>query len=182
MKANRITRVNEIIRRELATQMYRLAPRAGLDPGRVTVTHVQTAVDLRTAKVLVSVLGSAEQQEQALGALKRLRAEFQEALRDNVMLRYTPHLQFTLDHSLEQGDRVLQLMAEMGLVGEEEAHTEARRDGGTEGEGENGEEDATSCVPPGRMQPDAVDCSRLQSGGEKNDDSPSGDSQSGGAE
>ena len=126
MKANRITRVNEIIRRELATQMYRLAPRAGLDPGRVTVTHVQTAVDLRTAKVLVSVLGSAEQQEQALGALKRLRAEFQEALRDNVMLRYTPHLQFTLDHSLEQGDRVLQLMAEMGL----------------------GEADATSCVPP----------------------------------
>jgi ribosome-binding factor A len=140
MKANRITRVNEIIRRELATQMYRLAPRAGLDPGRVTVTHVQTAVDLRTAKVLVSVLGSAEQQEQALGALKRLRAEFQEVLRDNVMLRYTPHLQFTLDHSLEQGDRVLQLMAEMGLEGgEEEARTEARRDGGTEGGGANGE-------------------------------------------
>ena len=123
MKANRITRVNEIIRRELATQMYRLAPRAGLDPGRVTVTHVQTAVDLRTAKVLVSVLGSAEQQEQALGALKRLRAEFQEALRDNVMLRYTPHLQFTLDHSLEQGDRVLQLMAEMGLEGADDSQS-----------------------------------------------------------
>ena len=146
MKANRITRVNEIIRRELATQMYRLAPRAGLDPGRVTVTHVQTAVDLRTAKVLVSVLGSAEQQEAALGALKRLRAEFQEALRDNVMLRYTPHLQFTLDHSLEQGDRVLQLMAEMGL----------------------GEADATSCVPPEGENDDS------QSDGSPSDDSQSG--------
>ena len=115
MKANRITRVNEIIRRELATTMFRLAPRAGLDPGRVTVTHVETAVDLRTAKVLVSVLGSPEEQQAALGALRRLRTEFQEALTDNVVLRYTPHLHFVLDHSVEQGDRVLRLLGEMGL-------------------------------------------------------------------
>ena len=155
MKANRITRVNEIIRRELATQMYRLAPRAGLDPGRVTVTHVQTAVDLRTAKVLVSVLGSAEQQEQALGALKRLRAEFQEALRDNVMLRYTPHLQFTLDHSLEQGDRVLQLMAEMGLGEADESQNEGNSPtrpeaGSPPGGGAQEEMDATSWIGLGR--------------------------------
>ena len=176
MKANRITRVNEIIRRELATQMYRLAPRAGLEPGRVTVTHVQTAVDLRTAKVLVSVLGSEAQQEQALGALKRLRAEFQEALRDNVMLRYTPHLQFTLDHSLEQGDRVLQLMAEMGLEAEEEARQDAAP---PEGGAWAGGGDGNSPTRPEAGSP-------LVEGAHEDlnqsDDSPSDDSQSGGAE
>ena len=139
MKANRITRVNEIIRRELATQMYRLAPRAGLEAGRVTVTHVQTAVDLRTAKVLVSVMGTPQEQEDAMGKLRRLRAEFQEALRSNVILRYTPHLQFTLDHSVEQGDRVLRLLEELGGgEEEEETRTEAQRDGDTEGEEEEG--------------------------------------------
>lgn len=121
MKANRITRVNELIRRELATTMFRLAPRAGLDPGRVTVTHVETAVDLRTAKVLVSILGSPEEQQAGLTALRRLRTEFQEALTDNVVLRYTPHLHFVLDHSVEQGDRVLRLLDEMGIDGGAEA-------------------------------------------------------------
>lgn len=141
MKANRITRVNEIIRRELATQMYRLAPRAGLDPGRVTVTHVQTAVDLRTAKVLVSVMGTPREQEDAMGKLRRLRAEFQEALRSNVILRYTPHLQFTLDHSVEQGDRVLRLLEEMGLEGKDgEARQDAAPPEGDGGAGDGGED------------------------------------------
>ena len=130
MKANRITRVNEIIRRELATTMFRLAPRAGLDPGRVTVTHVETAVDLRTAKVLVSVLGSPEEQQAGLTALRRLRTEFQEALTDNVVLRYTPHLHFVLDRSVERGDRVLEILGKMEEAGEVPA--DAPEAGGTD--------------------------------------------------
>lgn len=131
MKANRITRVNEIIRRELATQLYRIIHRPDFDPAEVTITHVATAVDLRTAKVMVSVRGDAAEGERVLHILKAARAEFQEALRDNVMLRYTPHLQFVRDTSVAEGDRVLQLIQEMGLE-EGETHTEAQRDGGTE--------------------------------------------------
>lgn len=131
MKANRITRVNEIIRRELATQLYRIIHRPDFDPAEVTITHVATAVDLRTARVMVSVRGDAAEGERVLHILKAARAEFQEALRDNVMLRYTPHLQFVRDTSVAEGDRVLQLIQEMGLEGEE-THAEARRDGDTE--------------------------------------------------
>jgi ribosome-binding factor A len=145
MKANRITRVNEIIRRELATQLYRIIHRPDFDPAEVTITHVVTAVDLRTAKVMVSVRGDAAEGERVLHILKAARAEFQEALRDNVMLRYTPHLQFVRDTSVAEGDRVLQLIAEMGLEREE------------------------------GMQSNAVECNRLQSGEGENDDDSRGD-------
>lgn len=118
MKANRITRVNEIIRRELATQLYRIIHRPDFDPAEVTITHVVTAVDLRTARVMVSVRGDAAEGERVLRILKSARAEFQEALRDNVMLRYTPHLQFVRDTSVAEGDRVLELLGEMERAGE----------------------------------------------------------------
>lgn len=118
MKANRITRVNEIIRRELATQLYRIIHRPDFDPAEVTITHVVTAVDLRTARVMVSVRGDAAEGERVLRILKAARAEFQEALRDNVMLRYTPHLQFVRDTSVAEGDRVLELLGQMERAGE----------------------------------------------------------------
>jgi len=118
MKATRITRVNEIIRRELATQLYRLVHRPDFDPAAVTVTHVMTAVDLRTARVLVSIRAKPEEQERMLHILKSMRAEFQEALKKNVILRYTPHLQFVLDQSIAQGDNVLQILNQLQADGQ----------------------------------------------------------------
>lgn len=118
MKANRITRVNEIIRRELATQLYRIIHRPDFDPAEVMITRVATAVDLRTARVSVSVRGDEAEGERVLHILKAARADFQQALRDNVMLRYTPHLQFVRDTSVAEGDRVLELLGEMERAGE----------------------------------------------------------------
>jgi len=111
MKTDRIARVNEILKRELATQMYRLVRAEGFDPARVTVTRVKTAVDLRTARVYVSVMGGVAEKEAALSALRRSRAEFQAAIRDNVPIRYTPHLHFTLDESIEKGSAVLEILS-----------------------------------------------------------------------
>lgn len=138
MKANRITRVNEIIRRELATQLYRIIHRPDFDPAEVTITHVVTAVDLRTARVMVSVRGDAAEGERVMRILKAARAEFQEALRDNVMLRYTPHLQFVRDTSVAEGDRVLELLGEMERAGELPADEEGVGGAG-EPDGDGGE-------------------------------------------
>lgn len=118
MKADRITRVNELIRRELGLQLYRVVNRADFDPAAVTFTHIQTSVDLRSCRVLVSIRGAPAEQERLLGILKRHRVEFQEAVHQNVVLRYTPHLHFVLDHSVEQGDNVLALLNRMEASGE----------------------------------------------------------------
>ena len=117
MKPTRITRVNEIIHRELAGQLYRVVHEPGFDPARVTVTHVITAVDLRTARVLVSVRGTPDEQERALHLLKNHRADFQRELSAHVPLRYTPHLQFVLDDSIAEGDSVLQLIGRLQADG-----------------------------------------------------------------
>lgn len=118
MKADRITRVNELIRRELGLQLYRVVNRAGFDTAAVTFTHALTSVDLRTCRVLVSIRGELAEQERMLTILKRHRVDFQAAIHDNIVLRYTPHLHFVLDHSVEKGDQILQLLNQMEATGE----------------------------------------------------------------
>ena len=118
MKADRITRVNELIRRELGVQLYRLVTRADFDAAAVTFTHALTSVDLRSCRVLVSIRGEPAEQERMLSILKRHRVDFQEAIHKNIVLRYTPHIHFVLDHSVEQGDHVLQILNQMEATGE----------------------------------------------------------------
>jgi ribosome-binding factor A len=118
MKANRITRVNELIKRELGTQLYHVINRPDFDPATVTITHPQTSVDLRSCRVLVSIRGDETEQERVLSILKRHRADFQAVLSKNVILRYTPQLRFVIDHSIEEGDQVLQLLQQMEATGE----------------------------------------------------------------
>ena len=113
MKADRITRVNELIRRELGVQLYRVVNRPDFDTAAVTFTHALTSVDLRSCRVLVSIRGELAEQDRMLSILKRHRADFQAAIHDRIVLRYTPHIHFVLDHSVEQGDQVLQLLNRM---------------------------------------------------------------------
>ena len=118
MKADRLTRVNELIRRELGVQLYRVVNRPDFDTAAVTFTHALTSVDLRTCRVLVSIRGDLPEQERMLTILKRHRVDFQKAICDNIVLRYTPHLHFVLDASIAQGDQVLQLLTQMEANGE----------------------------------------------------------------
>ena len=117
MKPDRITRVNELILRELGTQLYRVINRPDFNPAEVMFTKAETAVDLRTCRVGVSVRGTPAEQERVLGILRHARTDFQKAIRDNVVLRYTPHLHFVLDHAIEKGDNVLTLLTQMEAAG-----------------------------------------------------------------
>lgn len=118
MKADRITRVNELIRRELGIQLYRVVNRPDFDTASVTFTHALTSVDLRTCRVLVSIRGELDEQERMLSILKRHRVDFQKAIHQNIVLRYTPHLHFVLDPSIAQGDRILDILQQMEVTGE----------------------------------------------------------------
>ena len=117
MKADRITRVNELIRRELGIQLYRVVNRPDFDTAAVTFTHTITSVDLRTCRVLVSIRGEPAEQDRMLSILKRHRTDFQAAISQNVVLRYTPQIHFVLDHSVEQGDQILQILNQIEASG-----------------------------------------------------------------
>lgn len=147
MKADRITRVNELIRRELGVQLYRLVNRADFDAAAVTFTHALTSVDLRSCRVLVSIRGEPAEQERMLSILKRCRAEFQQAIGRNVVLRYTPQLHFVLDHSVAEGDHVLEILNRMETT--REIAPAAAEDDPDSGADALGSEDAADTdVPP----------------------------------
>lgn len=118
MKSNRITRVNELIQRELGLQLYRIVNDAAFNPARVTFSRVNTSADLRSGRVWVSIRGTPAEQQEHLNILKNHRPEFQAAISKNVVLRYTPHLKFVLDHSIAEGDQVLNLIQRMEASGE----------------------------------------------------------------
>lgn len=113
MRPQRMTRINQLLRQEVAEYLFRFVNEPGFDPARVTVTRVITSADLRHARVLVSVRGSPEEQEAALGHIRRHRIELQNAINRDIRMKYTPQLLIELDHSIAKGDQVLSLIAEM---------------------------------------------------------------------
>lgn len=113
MNSNRMRRVDELIKRELGTQVERqIAPE--LD-ALVTVTGVKTAPDLRQAVVSVSIMGSDTARGAALRLLQKRRVLLQRTLARNVKLKYTPVLSFRLDDRLAQADHVLALIEDLDL-------------------------------------------------------------------
>ncbi|MCS6770753.1 MAG: ribosome-binding factor A [Kiritimatiellae bacterium] len=113
MRPQRMTRINQLLRQEVAEYLFRLVNEPDFDPARVTVTRVLTTADLRQARVLVSVRGTPDEQQRSLALIRRHRVELQGLINRHIKMKYTPHLVFELDHSIAQGDHVLSLIAEM---------------------------------------------------------------------
>ena len=111
---DRIRRVNEILKREIADFLEKESLNEG--GSIVSVTKVCTASNLKEAQVYISVLGKDEGDEKAKHAINMLnkhRAELQRRIAKDVILKYTPVLHFLHDKNIEEGDRILALIQEM---------------------------------------------------------------------
>ena len=108
-RCDRLTRVNELIKRELAGLIERIAPPA---PNMlISVTEVNASVDLRNATVGISVFGGdSGERAEVFRLLSRSRADFQRHLARSLAFKHTPVLTFKPDRRLELGDRVLELL------------------------------------------------------------------------
>ena len=117
MQGKRLDRVNQLIKEEVSMLLQRELkdPRLGF----VTVTEVDTAKDLRQAKVFVSVLGGDEQWKASIAALTSARGFIRNWLRQHLDLRVTPKLVFRPDRSMEHAARIQALLK--GLHGGEES-------------------------------------------------------------
>lgn len=106
---HRLLRVNELLKRELSALLVR---EMDFEDLLVTVNQVDVTPDLKSAHVYVSVLGS-NGREEVIPALETNRAMLQADLARHVVLKYTPHLVFHLDDSIERGSRVLEILQEI---------------------------------------------------------------------
>jgi len=118
MSRQRMVRVNELLKREVAAALFRVINEAGFDLAAVSVTAVDVGSDLRTARVRVSIRDHQGERQRMLNLLRKHRGDIQERLHRNVILKYTPRLSFELDESIEQGDRILQILHSMESSGE----------------------------------------------------------------
>jgi ribosome-binding factor A len=103
-------RINEAVREVLSEALAE-----GLkDPriGFVTVTSVDTAPDLRTARVYVSVLGDETVREKTLEGLKSSHGYLQSLIARQLALRNTPQIRFYYDDSIDKGFRIDELLKE----------------------------------------------------------------------
>ena len=113
MTIDRLTRVNQLLKQEIAESLFRVVNDPGTDIGAVTVTRVTTSSNLRNARVFVSIRGDEAKQQALLNRIKHHRKDIQASIAKNVVMKYTPHVNFELDHSIEQGDHILNIIAKL---------------------------------------------------------------------
>ena len=106
---HRQLRVNKVLKRELSSIVAREITFEG---ALVSINHVDVTADLKDAHVFVSVLGPAGGAS-VINKLESHRSALQAELARRVVLKYTPHLVFHLDDSIERGTRVIEILQEI---------------------------------------------------------------------
>ncbi|KAA0547893.1 30S ribosome-binding factor RbfA [Bacillus sp. BGMRC 2118] len=107
----RATRVGEQMKKELGEIIGRKIkdPRIGF----VTVTDVEVTGDLQQAKVFISVLGDEEQRQNTLKGLAKAKGFIRSEIGQRIRLRKTPEITFEFDESVDYGNRIESLLAEL---------------------------------------------------------------------
>ena len=92
-------------------------------PGLPTITQVKVSQDLSLARVYVSVFGAPELQRETLAQLSEQAGFIRRLLGQRLRIRKIPELRFVFDETLEHGARMMQIFAEIGKEGSDEAAT-----------------------------------------------------------
>ena len=122
MPSNKLARTNDDIQRVLAAKLREIKdPR--VQQGMISVTRVETTGDLRYAKVWLSVLGLENEKEFRRG-LKSAAGWLRHELGQSLDLRYTPELVFEVDHSIEYGAHISQVIQSLDIRPDEDENHE----------------------------------------------------------
>ena len=122
MANNRLARTNDDIQRVLS-ELLRNVKDPRVQQGMISVTRVETTGDLRYAKVWLSVYGMENEKEFRRG-LKSASGWLRKELASSMNLRYTPELVFELDHSIEYGAHINELISSLDIRQDEEDEAE----------------------------------------------------------
>lgn len=111
--SRRISRVAELIKREVSQMLLHGIKDDRVGAGMVSVTDVDLSGDLQHAKIFVSIYGSEEAKQETMAGLKSATGYVRSELGQRVRLRRTPEVIFQEDSSIERGTRVLSLLNQL---------------------------------------------------------------------
>lgn len=105
-------RVGDQIRQELSELLTRGAVH---DPGIgfITLTRVQVSPDLQHARVFYTSLGDERARRQTALALERATPFFRRHIGGRLRLRRVPEIEFRFDQSIEDQDRIEQILRDL---------------------------------------------------------------------
>jgi len=111
--SRRSERTSKLIQREISVLLEREVNDPRLSRF-ISVTEVELSPDLKHAKIFVSTLGNeTNNKEDMLAGFNKASGFLRKELASHLKLKYTPHLSFYYDDSIERGARLLKLMGEL---------------------------------------------------------------------
>lgn len=110
MKTHRLARVAEVIR-EVASETILFELQDPRIKG-VTVTRAEVTADLQHAKVYVSIMGTAKEQDLCMHGLRHSAGFVQSKLASRLKTRFTPSLRFVMDEGVKRSIEVTRLINE----------------------------------------------------------------------
>ena len=115
--SQRMEKVQKLARQVLGEAIHDLKdPRIGF----TTVTAVRITPDLRHARVLVSVMGTPEEQDATMKGLTSAKPHLRTELGRQVRMKYLPELHFELDHQAEAAEHLEELFRKIHEGDEDE--------------------------------------------------------------
>lgn len=118
MASNKLARINDDIQLVMSRLLREIKdPR--VNQGMISVTRVETTGDLKYSKIWLSVMGLENEKEFKKG-LKSASGWLRRELGSSLTLRNTPELSFELDHSIEYGAHINELISGLNIKPDEE--------------------------------------------------------------
>ncbi|MBP5972636.1 30S ribosome-binding factor RbfA [Brasilonema sp. CT11] len=124
----RVSRVAELIKREVSQMLLNGIKDDRVGTGMVSVTDVDVSGDLQHAKIYVSIYGTEEAKAETMAGLKSATGYVRSELGARVRLRRTPEVVFLEDRSIERGTKVLSLLNKLQLERQLENPAEENKD------------------------------------------------------
>jgi ribosome-binding factor A len=109
----RVSRVAELIKREVSQMLINGIKDDRVGTGMVSVTDVDVSGDLQHAKIFVSIYGTDEVKAETMAGLRSATGYVRSELGARVRLRRTPEVIFIEDRSIERGNKVLDLLLQI---------------------------------------------------------------------
>ena len=110
-------RVGELVKRGLSAIIH---GRWRSEAVAITITEADVSPDLKRARIYYSTIGGREVAAKAGKFLMSKRNELRKMLGKNVVLKYTPEIEFVYDLSIERGMRVLEALDELDAESNDE--------------------------------------------------------------
>ncbi len=109
----RMSRINSEMQKAIADIIANHMKNPDFDGLIISVTKVETAPDLKNARVYISVFSGMETKQLVVSELNRSKGFVRRELMHMIRLKTMPELDFKLDNSLEEGQKIMNIIEKL---------------------------------------------------------------------